>query len=1437
MEIRSAVYTESNPGEDVVISGISGRFPASDNVGLLEKNLLEKAELITLSNERWSAGVLSPDGHCKAFDDKADGYARSDAIAVVLLQKAKDAKRNYATIIHAMTNADGFKKQGITFPSAEMQSVLFKEFYEECGLPPTILSYLEAHGTGTSVGDPEELAAIDKVFCKDRDTPLKIGSVKSNVGHTEPVSGLVSIIKVILAMESNVISPNMHYETPRKGVKALEEGRLQVITEPTPWNGGYAGINSFGFGGVNSHILLKSNIKEKINHGIPKDNLARLVVLSGRTEEAVTTLLDDIESRPLDAEYISLFHAIHAHEIPGHLYRGYSIISAESSGDTVRAIEEYNGSRRPICFVFSGMGSQWSGMGGQLLKFPIFAEAIQKCDSVLKSRGLNIYDILTSKRKEVFDNILNSFVGIAAVQIGLVDLLTSLGVVPDHIIGHSVGELGCAYADGCFTFEETILSAYSRGLASIETELIDGSMAAIGCGYEEMKSVCPPDIEVACHNSSKSCTISGPRESIETFVAHLQSKDIFAKEVACSNIAYHSRYIAPAGPKLLAYLKQVIIDPKARSEKWISTSVPQSKWSSPSAKFSSAEYHTNNLLSPVLFEETATLIPKDAIAIEIAPHGLLQAILRRSMPSTVTNVPLMLREHKDNSRFFLQALGKLYNSGVQLQLAKLYPRIDYPVSRGTPMISPLIKWVHTEDWFVASYEKEGNIGSGEREVCITLNNEFYAYLSGHIIDGRNLIPATEYLLLIWQTLGIISGENYTDISVVFEDVKFLRATHLSKDAGANVQLRLMVQHGTGQFEIVDDSVAIVTGRIRHMTNPLKDKVLPEVVQQYKDNYEIESQEESMITKDVYKELKLRGYQYSGLFRGIKSASITGTKGHIEWSDNWVTFLDSMLQLTALSWDSRGLFLPTSIEKLVIDTKQHNTCISEIPSDDKQLTWEVPKEWTMQEAATVPCVYATCYYALYMSGNIKKGDTVLIHAGSGGVGQAAIHLALYEGCEVFTTVGTPEKRRFITETFPSVDDEHIGDSRSTSFEQMIRNKTNGRGVDIVLNSLTEDKLQASLRCLAPKGRFLEIGKFDAAANNSIGMQLFLKEISLHGIMLDNMIKMKSEDKFILNRMFSEGILKGAIKPLINTVFKRDEIELAIRYMAAGKHIGKVLLQIHESEASLDAPIPALPRFNCLCDRSYLIIGGLGGFGLELADWLVLRGAKYLILVSRNGITNGYQRARTELWKSYGVELLVIVGLDLSTVKDCEFLLMSAEKKAPVDGIFNVAVVLKDNICTKQTPESFEESFKPKAWATKRLDEVSRKLCPMLRHFVVFSSISCGRGNAEQTNYGMSNSVMERICEKRVEEGFPGLAIQWGAVGQVGLLADLERDDKTIVIGGTLQQSIFSCLKVLDELLLQQEAPIVASMVVAEKRTGRNDPNSIVNTVLNIMGEDI
>jgi len=194
----------------------------------------------------------------------------------------------------------------------------------------------------------------------------------------------------------------------------------------------------------------------------------------------------------------------------------------------------------------------------------------------------------------------------------------------------------------------------------------------------------------------------------------------------------------------------------------------------------------------------------------------------------------------------------------------------------------------------------------------------------------------------------------------------------------------------------------------------------------------------------------------------------------------------------------------------------------------------------------------------MKGKMKKTDKILIHSGTGAVGQAAIYLAFHEGCEIFTTVGTPEKRKFIRDTFPFIPEDHIGNSRDTSFEQMILNQTNGRGVDIVLNSLAEEKLQASIRCLAKGGRFLEIGKYDFMANNMLNLSSFSKGIKFYSVLLDNLIEIKgAEDKKIhLNATIISHLKNKAIRPITRKIFKKDEVEAAFRYMTAGKHIGKV-----------------------------------------------------------------------------------------------------------------------------------------------------------------------------------------------------------------------------------------------------------------------------------------
>lgn len=215
--------------------------------------------------------------------------------------------------------------------------------------------------------------------------------------------------------------------------------------------------------------------------------------------------------------------------------------------------------------------------------------------------------------------------------------------------------------------------------------------------------------------------------------------------------------------------------------------------------------------------------------------------------------------------------------------------------------------------------------------------------------------------------------------------------------------------------------------------------------------------------------------------------------------------------------------------------------------DEGFMWDVPPAWSLEEAATVPVAYATAYYALAVRGRMRRGEAVLVHAGTGGVGQAAIAIALHAGCTVFTTVGTADKRAFLRERFPELPDAHVGNSRDCSFEQLVLRRTRGRGVDLVLNSLAGDKLQASLRCLAAGGRFLEIGKLDLSADSPLGMAVLLKNTAVHGILLDALFDARGDhpEKAEVVRCVSDGIAAGAVRPLPATVYGDAQLEQAFR----------------------------------------------------------------------------------------------------------------------------------------------------------------------------------------------------------------------------------------------------------------------------------------------------
>jgi len=222
------------------------------------------------------------------------GYVRSEAVVTVFLQKHNVARRVYGTIVHAGINSDGYKTQGVTYPSGDMQGRLIQKVFREGNLNRLDVSYVEVHGTGTKAGDPEELDAVSSFFCPGRKEPLLVGGVKSNMGHAESSSGLVSVTKVLIAMETGVIPGNLHFKEPNTDIPSLLDGRLTVVDKNTPWKEGMVAINSFGFGGANAHVVLRPSHIKTTPEITERREMPRLLTISGRTQEAVNAIFDQV---------------------------------------------------------------------------------------------------------------------------------------------------------------------------------------------------------------------------------------------------------------------------------------------------------------------------------------------------------------------------------------------------------------------------------------------------------------------------------------------------------------------------------------------------------------------------------------------------------------------------------------------------------------------------------------------------------------------------------------------------------------------------------------------------------------------------------------------------------------------------------------------------------------------------------------------------------------------------------------------------------------------------------------------------------------------------------------------------------------------------------------------------------------------------------------
>ncbi|XP_033108234.1 phthiocerol/phenolphthiocerol synthesis polyketide synthase type I PpsD-like [Anneissia japonica] len=524
------------------------------------------------------AGMLSPDGQCKSFDESANGYSRSEGVGSVVLKPLKraieDGDRIYAVIRGGALTNDG-RTPGIANPSFDAQIDLVEKACAAAKVDPRDITYIEAHGTGTPVGDKTEANAIGEAMSKRRSddaAPLFIGSIKSNVGHAEGAAGIAGVIKTALSLYHREIPGVVHFKRGNPNIN-FKDLRLRVPSSSMPWPAGsklLAGCSSFGFGGANAHVVLEAPPLKQFNNLInitnPGDADYHMLLLSATSKEAlqqkcsdwIEFLVEMLEMKPdsfLNALYTASVRSHHHIHRLALLAKSRSELvkllrrKVEGNVDSSKTLEgkapEGNSINRTV-FVFSGMGTQWWGMARQLMStHPIFSNVIQEIDGILGKYGAkwSLMQILSTENdRERINDTEMSQTCICSVQIGLVELYKHYGVTPSAIIGHSVGEVAAAYAAGLLTMTDAVRIIFTRGHLLTRTSG-SGTMAAVlhdaNDVQRRLKSTLT-DLDVAAVNSPSQIVLSGKAESIKEFTSKL-SEDGIQTRVLKVNNAFHSR--------------------------------------------------------------------------------------------------------------------------------------------------------------------------------------------------------------------------------------------------------------------------------------------------------------------------------------------------------------------------------------------------------------------------------------------------------------------------------------------------------------------------------------------------------------------------------------------------------------------------------------------------------------------------------------------------------------------------------------------------------------------------------------------------------------------------------------------------------------------------------------------------------------------------------
>lgn len=1339
------------------------------------------------------AEAMSQSGQCHSFDSRADGFVRGEGCGVAVLKRLSDARRDgdrvLAVVRGSAVNQDG-RSNGLMAPNPSAQMAVLRAAYSAAGVEPREVDYVEAHGTGTLLGDPIEARALGTVLGRGRaaDAPLLIGAVKSNLGHTEAAAGIVGFAKTVLALQHARIPADLDYQSPNPHIP-FDNLRLKVVAEPTDWTQTgrprTAGVSSFGFGGTNAHVVLEEAPDSVVPAPDAEESRSPVttLVVSGKSPRRIATtagtLADWMAGTGAEVPLADVTHSLNHHRA---LHSKFATVCtrdrvgalaglrALAAGQTAPGVvTPHSGACRPgTVFVYSGQGSQWAGMGRQLLADePAFAAAIADLEPVFVEQvGFSLHQVIAEgKTVTGIDRIQPVLTG---MQLALTELWRAYGVHPDAVIGHSMGEVAVSVVAGALSVADglKVIAMRSKLMSRLSGQ---GAMALIELDPDAATALIAdyPDVTLAVYASPRQTVIAGPPDQVDAVIAAVSAQERLARRIEV-DVASHHPTIDPILPELRAALSSLKPLPPN-----IPIIITTRNNDGPEPVFD-ADYWADNLRNPVRFQQAVAAAGAElGTFIEVSPHPLLTYGISDSLGTTHHHsVPTLLRdtdEAADETLTFHTHLNSTYTTKP-------------PVSDHAPEPHPVLPttpWHHTKHWVpAAKSERRGpsapQLGTllGDRTAVATsppthlwqarLIQQAKPYPGFHRIQGVEVVPMSVLL----QTLTVAAAECG---ATTLADVRFDRPVVVDQP-----QVIQIIANGDTVTMASSPSADAAANRwVRHATARISaDRVDDTDVAQ--DASGDGTEYDRTTVDELQAKWGVEGQPFPWSITSCR-ATAEGVHAEVQWQDNSaVALLDAAVQIARLAdvTDTR-LLVPASVESISVIGDLTGT-VGTVTVRRRQ---DGGDDLVLDVTATVPNgSVRVCLRGLrYVDVQAGPADSSAAVASPHEVAHAfdwqpwTVDAAPVAGKLAVlgsTDTAVALRDRLAGACYTVVDEAdarwvlYVPDTATDADDLGCAVRLSHEVADIVGRLATRvDRDEARLWIVTE-------GVRDAAS------QVSLRQSSLWGV---------------------AGVI-GAEQPqvwggLVDISTDDDADVVASALATVIPNPAKSILSLRDGEffAPILAPIadePVREPLRCQPDAAYLITGGLGALGLRTADWLADRGARRVILAGRTGLpprrdwdaTSLDSDVRTKVAAVRALEKrgvsVEVAALDIGSRDAVQALVTKRDEDGapPIRGIIHGAGLTESQLLTDLDEDRLRSTLWPKVAGAQVLHEVF----PVDSVDFMFMTASAGTvfGVPGQGAYAAGNAYLDGLARARHREGGHGASLDWVAWQGLGFGSDAQ-----------------------------------------------------------------